>query len=90
MTKDADKKYVSVIRADGSVVSMAQKGVRQIAWNDESHQWQYGGFMSLTLDPGDTIIVPTKLDKLPVLKTTKDLTQIIFQAAVAAGVVLAL
>ena len=91
MTKDADQKQVSVIRADGSVISMMQKSRQGFAWDSESNQWFFGGsFMTTKLDPGDTIVVPKKLDYNKWLRTTKDLTQIIFQVALAAGVVIAL
>ena len=91
MTKEAEKKQVSVIRADGSVVSMAQKSSRKLTWNKERKWWSAGGnFMGVHLDPGDTIIVPRKFDRVPWLRTTKDLTQIVFQIALAAGVVIAL
>jgi hypothetical protein len=46
--------------------------------------------MGIKLEPGDTIVAPKKMDKFFWLKTTKDLTEILFQIAVAAGVVLAL
>ncbi len=90
MTKEADKKQLSVIRADGSVISKAQRNRGLISWDSENHQWFFGGFMSIKLDPGDTIVVPLKIDKFYWLKTTKDITQIIFQIALTAGVVLAL
>jgi len=91
MTRDADKKQVSVIMADGAVISMAQgnRG-RQVYWDKEYNQWSLGGFMSNRLGPGDTIVVPRKIDKTQWLRNTKDITQILFQIAVAAGVVLAL
>ncbi len=91
MTKEADKKQVSVVKADGSVISMAQgnRG-RAIYWDKEYNQWSWGGFMSHRLEPGDTIVVPRKMDKTQWLRNTKDITQILFQIAVAAGVVLAL
>ena len=89
-TKEADAKQLYVIRADGTVVSMAQRDSQQIAWDGDNHQWHFGNFMSIPLDPGDTIVAPRKLDKIPWIKTTKDLTQIVFQIAVAAGVVLAI
>jgi protein involved in polysaccharide export with SLBB domain len=91
MTKDADKKQVSVIKADGSVISIEQgnRG-RLIFWDSQYNQWSFGGFMSLRLEPGDTIVVPRKIDKSLWLRTTKDITQILFQIAVAAGVVLAI
>jgi protein involved in polysaccharide export with SLBB domain len=90
LTADADKKQVSVIRADGSVISNAQKNQTKISWDSESNSWLFGSFMNAKLDPGDTIVVPRKMDKFFWLKTTKDMTQILFQAAVAAGVVLAI
>ena len=90
LTKEADKKELSVIRADGSVVSMAQRSAGDISWDAESHQWYFGGFQNITLDPGDTIVVPRKMDRFLWLKTTKDITQILFQMALTAGVVLAL
>jgi protein involved in polysaccharide export with SLBB domain len=88
--KDADKKQISVIRADGSVISMAQKNHNRITWNSQTNQWTSGGFLNASLDPGDTIVVPRKLDRIFWLKNTKDITQIIFQMALAVGVVLAI
>ncbi|NQV35676.1 MAG: SLBB domain-containing protein [Phycisphaeraceae bacterium] len=88
--KEADKKQLTVIRADGTVVSIAQKGNNRITWDKETRSWYSGGFMSLRLAPGDTLVVPTKMDRVPWMKYTKDLTQILFQIAVSAGVVLAL
>jgi protein involved in polysaccharide export with SLBB domain len=91
MTKDADKGQLSVIKADGSVISM-QQGNRGklIFWDSTSNQWLFGGFMNHRLEPGDTIVVPRKIDRFFWLKSTKDITQIIFQIAVAAGVVFAI
>jgi len=90
MTKEADKKQISVIRADGSVVSIAQKNKGKVFWDSDSNEWHFGGFMALRLGPGDTIVVPRKMDKMFLLKRTKDIVQILFQAALAAGVVVAL
>jgi protein involved in polysaccharide export with SLBB domain len=90
MTKEADKKQLSVIKVDGSVISKAHRNRRLISWDSENHQWLFGGFMSTKLDPGDTIVVPRKIYKFYWLKATKDITQIIFQIAITAGVVLAL
>ena len=44
--------------------------------------------MSSSLDPGDTIVVPEKTDRIAWLKETKDLTQILYQIAVTAGVLI--
>jgi protein involved in polysaccharide export with SLBB domain len=89
-TEHAEQKQISVIKADGSVVSIAQKDADSVYWDTESHQWNFGGFMGIRLNPGDTIIVPRKMDEYLWLKTTKDMMQIFFQAALATGVILAL
>ncbi len=91
LTKDADKKQLSVIKADGSVVSKQQgSGGQGIFWSNEFKQWFFGGFTSLQLEPGDTIVAPRKLDRYLWMRNTKDITQIVFQIAVAAGVVFAI
>jgi polysaccharide export outer membrane protein len=91
MTKEAEKKQVSVVKADGSVVSAEQGDRGKLAfWDSEQKSWFFGGFMSMEMEPGDTVVVPRKMDRFFWLKTTKDLTQIIFQIAVAAGVVFAI
>jgi protein involved in polysaccharide export with SLBB domain len=90
VTKSAEEKQISVLKADGSVISRAQSRASRVAWDNDNRQWIFGGFMSLTLDPGDTIVVPRDVDRVPWLTITKDLTQIIFQIAVTAGVMAAL
>ena len=90
ITKEADKKQISVIKADGSVISKSQKKRNMIAWDNENKWWHADSFMETRLYPGDTIVVPRKLDRVPWLRTTSTLTQILFQTAIAAGVVLAL
>lgn len=90
MTKEADEKQLSIIKADGSVISKQQGRGKLVFWDKEYNQWFFGGFMNMQLEPGDTIVVPRKLDRLLLLKTTKDITQIVFQIAVAAGVVFAI
>lgn len=91
MTKEADKKQVSVIQADGTVLSMEQGNRGKLLfWDSQRNSWFAGGFMSHRMEPGDTLVVPRKVDQYFKLRTTKDITQIIFQIAVAAGVVFAI
>jgi len=91
MTKEADKKQVSVIKADGTVLSMQQGNRGKLLfWDSQSNSWLFGGFMSHRMEPGDTVVVPRKIDKYMNLRLTKDITQIVFQIAVAAGVVFAI
>ncbi len=42
----------------------------------------------MTLDPGDTIVVPEQLERIEWLKQIKDIATIIGQIALTAGVVL--
>ena len=44
--------------------------------------------MSLVLDPGDSIIVPEKIEKVAWLKEAKGFTQVLYQVAVTAGVLI--
>jgi hypothetical protein len=44
--------------------------------------------MSARLDPGDTVVVPQKIEKIFWVKEVKDLTQILYQIAVTAGVLI--
>jgi hypothetical protein len=38
------------------------------------------------LDPGDTIVVPERLERVAWMREIRDLTQILYQIAVTAGV----
>jgi len=72
MTKEAEKKDLYVLKVDGTAISKRQNS------NIEDQ----------ILDPGDTIVVPEKLDKAAWLRNVKDITQILYQIAVTAGVLI--
>jgi hypothetical protein len=87
-TADTDQIYV--VRANGSVVSKKQGGTFGMAsWDSRNSRWTLGGFDSLPLDPGDTVIVPKKVETYSWLRVVKDVTTIIFQIAAAAGIIIA-
>ena len=89
-TDGADKGQIYLVKANGSVLSKSQEGFLGMAsWDSEKHRWSSGGFYSIKVDPGDTIIVPKKVVKYPWLRVVKDITQIMFQIAVVAGVIIA-
>lgn len=48
----SNKKQSSIIRADASVVGIAQKDTGKIEWDPGSNRWVFGGLMSMKLDPG--------------------------------------
>lgn len=74
----ADVGRAFVIRADGSVVPL--------------NKFTKGSFLSalnsgVSMEPGDTLIVPRDLDDLPALDLWTKVTQIIYQSAVALAAV---
>ncbi|MBT1070975.1 SLBB domain-containing protein [Geobacter chapellei] len=78
-TKDADMDEAYVIRADGSVSS------RQ---NAPSSFIFFDSFMSTELNPGDSVVVPQRMQRTAWLREIKDITTIISQIALTAGTVM--
>jgi protein involved in polysaccharide export with SLBB domain len=83
-TENADKGNVFILKVDGSAVKPG-KGFFGIRWNKESKRWELGGSQ---LEPGDTIVVPEKLTRIAWMREIKDITQILYQIAVTAGVLI--
>jgi len=71
-TDNADEDQIFIVKADGTVVS-----TRTV-----------GNIRRVELEPGDTIAVPEKLVKRRLMKDIKDITQILYQIAVTAGVLI--
>ncbi len=89
ITPNGDRKQIYVVKANGSVISKGQDTFfGMTTWDSGKHRW-VTGFESVRLDPGDTIVVPKKVDVYPWMKRTKDITQILYQIAVGAGVIVA-
>lgn len=84
--KDADTSEMFVVRADGTVISAQQSGWG-VRWNSESNRWITGGFKSTRLYPGDTILVPEKIQRVAWLREIRDISTIIFQLALGAAAV---
>jgi protein involved in polysaccharide export with SLBB domain len=81
-TPDAEEKRMYVVRADGTVVSSEGEG--------GTNWWTRGGIRSLDLYPGDTVLVPERLLRVSYLKEFRDISQILYQIAIAAGVAVAI
>ncbi len=76
-TKLADEDYVYLLRANGEVVSKNRmKGL-------------FSSFASLVIMPGDTIVVPEDLERVPYLRLIRDVSDIVFKIATTAGVAVA-
>lgn len=77
LSSEADRDRIFVLKSDGTAVSRSD-----FSWGLS------GGLMSARLDPGDTIVVPERLDKGLWLREVRDITQILYQIAVTAGVLI--
>jgi hypothetical protein len=75
-TRDADSGRIFVVRANGAVVS-----------KDAAPKFWSGGFDSMVMMPGDTVVVPPNVDKGQGLRNFKDWSQILFNFGLAAAAV---
>ena len=74
LTRRADKGLIYVVRASGAVV--AQKRSRWL-----------GRGKGVDIQPGDTIVVPLELDRIRPITLWTQVTQILYQAAIAVAAV---
>lgn len=88
LKKKADKEEIYLLKADGTAVSGSEKSAWQVNWDSRNNRWVSGDLLSSGLDPGDTIVVPEKIDDVVWMREVKDLTQILYQIAVTAGVLI--
>jgi len=86
-TNNADPSEIYVIRADGTVFSRQQSSFG-IKWSEDAKKWNFGSFMSTFLEPGDSLVVPQKLERTAWLRDIKDITTIMSQIALTAGTIL--
>ncbi len=74
LTENANKNNMYVLKADGTAERIKS------------------GFLGIRAEsktmPGDTIVVPEKLERIAWLRNIKDITQILYQIAVTAGVII--
>jgi polysaccharide export outer membrane protein len=75
-TRDADKSRIFVVRANGAVVS---KDASSFFWS--------GGFDSMVMMPGDTVVVPEQTNKGSLLRSVKDWSQILANFGLAAAAI---
>ncbi len=75
-TRAADKGKIFVVLANGAVVS-----------KDAAPGFWSGGFASMVLMPGDTVVVPEQLNPGAGFRTFKDWSQILFNFGLAAAAI---
>jgi len=86
----AEIKNVFILKVDGGA-RRAKRGL--IDWSREKNSVQ-ADFLPESemsyIEPGDVIVVPEKMDRIAWMREIRDITQILMNTAVAAGVVIAL
>jgi polysaccharide export outer membrane protein len=86
-TENAEKGEMYIIRADGTVISKGAKSRFGFSWSSEENRWEFGNnILSARLYPGDTVLVPQKVVRPSFMRDVKDITQILYQIAVIAGI----
>jgi len=76
--QSADTRHMYVLKANGEVLSLAQAGMSSQR------------FKSLRLMPGDTIVVPEDLERVPYFRLFRGITDSLFKIATTAGIALAI
>ena len=84
----ADEKEIYIIKVNGGAVSRKGFSWLGAGWDGTKYAYHPGGLKSMTLDPGDTIVVPERLERIAWLKEIKDIATILGNIALTAGVVL--
>jgi len=88
-TPEADTGEIYVLKVDGRAVGPSRLS-SLVTWNADAYRFQVNDFQARHLDPGDTIVVPEDLERVPFLKGLKDVTTVLYQIGVAAGVLVTL
>jgi protein involved in polysaccharide export with SLBB domain len=86
-TNDAETSEMYVIKADGTVFSRQQSSFG-LHWSDDNRRWNFGSFTASTLEPGDTLVVPQKIERIAWMREIKDITTILANIALTAGTIL--
>ncbi len=88
-SRNADTNNIFVMKVDGSARKLA-RGL--LDWSPSRNRWELANYGEeiRTIEPGDTIVVPDRVERIAWLREFRDITQILMNAAVTAGVVMAL
>ncbi|MBU4121839.1 MAG: SLBB domain-containing protein [Proteobacteria bacterium] len=88
-SRNADTDNIFVMKVDGSARKLA-RGL--LDWSPSRNRWELANYGEeiRPIEPGDTIVVPDRVERIAWLREIRDITQILMNAAVAAGVVMML
>ncbi|MFO7595842.1 MAG: SLBB domain-containing protein [Desulfocurvibacter africanus] len=77
-TRTADTHHMYLLKANGEVLAMGQDGMGSFR------------FTGLRLMPGDTLVVPEDLERVPYFRLFRGITDSLFKIATTAGIALAI
>ncbi|MCX5809936.1 MAG: SLBB domain-containing protein [Proteobacteria bacterium] len=88
-SKYADTGNMYIMKVDGSAMRVA---TGLFSWNSARSRWEIASFGEpiKEVEPGDTIVVPEKVERIAWMREIKDIAQIVANIAISAGVVKAL
>jgi protein involved in polysaccharide export with SLBB domain len=88
-SRNADTDNIFVMKVDGSARKLS-RGL--FNWSPSWERWELANYGEEIppIEPGDTIVVPDKVERIAWLREFRDITQILMNAAVTAGVVIKL
>jgi protein involved in polysaccharide export with SLBB domain len=88
-TRYADPAQTFVLKVDGSARKLERK---LLGWNEIRTRWEFSNFGEQVkeIEPGDIIVVPERFEHIAWLREIRDITQILMNTAVTAGVVIKL
>ncbi|MEN6317414.1 MAG: SLBB domain-containing protein [Syntrophaceae bacterium] len=80
---DSDNSYI--LKVDGSARRVSSGFMN---WNTNKSRWELTAFGEkiMEIEPGDMIVVPEKMERIAWLREVRDITQILMQMAVTAGI----
>ena len=80
----ADTKNIFVLKVDGSAMRVPGGFIN---WSSSNSRWHVGAFGEepKTIEPGDTIVVPERIQTVAWLRTVRDVTQILSQVGIFAA-----
>jgi hypothetical protein len=84
-TPHADTGEIYVMKVDGRAVGPS-KISSLVTWNPSTYRMEVNDFQARRLEPGDTVVVPEDLDRVSFMKGLKDITTVLYQIGLAAGV----
>jgi protein involved in polysaccharide export with SLBB domain len=84
---DSDNSYI--LKVDGSARRISSGFLN---WNTNKSRWELTAFGEkiMEIEPGDMIVIPEKTERIAWLREIRDITQILMQMAVTAGVTIKL